>query len=135
MSEDRVTLNDIENWSGADYALGLVDEVVVSDALVHFEMFSDTSAYLTARNCDREVFLRFHSRPTTRSERRQILASSQETLRDHLAELIPRRLGGRTWWSLPWYRRPDHTVRSWWAARAAAGAALTVDCEYDEEIT
>ncbi len=133
MTEDRVTYNEPDNWAGADYALGMVDEVVVHDALVHFEMSSDTSAYLIARSRTRDVFIRFHVRPTTRAERRQILVSSQATLRDHLAALIPTWLGGRTYWSVPWWRRPGAAVREWWEDRRAAGAVLYADCEQDEE--
>lgn len=133
MTEDRITYNEPGDWLGADYALGMVDEVVVHDALVHFEMSTDTSAYLIAQSPTRDVFVRFHARPTTRAERRQILASSQETLRDHLAALVPRWLGGRSYWSISWWRRPDAAVREWWGDRRAAGAVLYADCEQDEE--
>jgi len=87
-SEDRVTYNQPGNWLGPDYALDAIDEVVIHDAVVHFEMSSDTSGYLTVHSPSRYVFLRFHARPTTRTERRQILTTNQERLRDHVAALI-----------------------------------------------
>jgi hypothetical protein len=130
-SEDRVTFNDPNNWSGADYALDAVDEVVIHNATVHFEMTSDTSGYLTVHSPSRYVFLRFHARPTTRTERRQILTTNQERLRDHLAALIPNCFGGRTYWSAPWYRRPTSTVRSWRADRHMAGAVFYAVVEED----
>lgn len=131
-TDDRVTYNDPDNWTGADYAIGAVDEVVVHDALVHFEMSSDTSAYLTARSRTRDVFLHIRVRPSTRGERRQILVSSRGTLRDHVAALIPRWLGGRSYWSIPWWQRPAAAVCGWWADRRAASAVLTADCEQDD---
>lgn len=131
MSGDRVTYNEPDNWLGPDYALGMVDEVVVHDALVHFEMLSDTSGYLMAQGTHRYVFVRFHARPTTRAERRQILASTDGRLRDHLCGLIPKALGGRSLWIIPAHRRPAAVLRDWWSDRRAAGAVLYADVEED----
>lgn len=129
--EDRVTYNEPDNWSGPGYALGKVDEVVVYDAIVHFEMSSDTSGYLSIQSPRREVFVRFHARPTTRTERRQILATSQDRLLDHLNGLIPARFGGRTHWIIPAHGRPSAAVKGWWRARRAAGAVFYAEIEID----
>jgi hypothetical protein len=134
VTADRVTLNTAGNWLGPDYALGLVDEIVVSDALVHLEMMDDSSAYLAVYRCgDGEaVSARIHARPTTRAERQQVLAHGDNRLYDHLASLIPQRWGGRSMWSIPWWRRPAAAVRDWRWARRAAGAVLEVrveDCD------
>lgn len=132
MTSDRVTFNEPGDWLGADYAIGLVDEVVVHDALAHFEMTTDTAAYLMVSGARRDVFVRIHARPTTRAERRQILACNDERLRDHLARLIPRALGGRTWWSIPVHRRPAAVVRGWRDDVRTARAVLIADVEEDE---
>ena len=129
---DRVTYNEPGDWMGPDYALGLVDEIVVSDAVVHLEMLTDSSAYLLVQGRRRYVFARIRARPATRAERRQILAHSDDRLRDHLQALLPGP-GLHMIWSVPWYRRPAAAVRAWWDARRAAGAVLCVDVEEDED--
>lgn len=130
-SEDRITYNEIDDWTGPQYALGMVDEIVLSNSLIHFEMTTDTSGYLLVQGARRYVFVRLTARPATRVERRQILASNQERLRDHLAGLVPRVLGGRTRWILPWHRRPAAAVCGWWRDRRAAGAVFYAAVEED----
>lgn len=133
MSEDRVTYNEQGDWLGADYALGLVDEIVLSDATVHFEMSTENSGYLHVWSDRREVFARITARPATRQERRQILARSGDRLRDHLRSVLPalHRRNMRTIWSVPVWRRPASAVQSWWEARRYASVVLCVDVEYD----
>jgi hypothetical protein len=130
VSHDRVTFNEPGDWSGPDYALGLVDEIVLSNAVVHFEMLDDGCAYMIVRNGEREVLARFVARRTTRRERWQILAHSQDRLRDHARSLLPARWS-RTWWSVPAWRRPAAVVREALVARRYAGAVLCVRVEED----
>lgn len=59
---DRVAYNEPGDWTGPDYALGLVDEIVLSDAAVHFEMSTGSSGYLHVRNGHRAVFARVTAR-------------------------------------------------------------------------
>jgi hypothetical protein len=135
LSEDRVTFNDEDQWLGPAYALGTVDELVLSEASAHFEMSSESSAYLSVTNGERDIFVRLYARPTTRAERRQILVHGGERLRDHLAALIPHQVGGRSWWSMPWWQRPAAVVREWRACVHTAKAVLIVTCEIDEELS
>lgn len=131
MIGDRVLYDE----PGSGSALGTVDELVLTEASAHFEMSTESSAYLSTRNDKRDVFLRLHARPTTWAERRQILARNEERLRDHLAALIPRRVGGRSWWSMPWWQRPAAVIREWRACVHMAKAVLIADCEIDEELS
>ena len=129
---DRVTFNEPGDWLGPGFALGLVDEIVISDAAVHLEMLTDTYAYLRVQGRRRDVSAQIRARPTTRAERRQVLAHTDDRLRDHLQALLPDP-GLHMIWSVPWYRRPAAAVRAWWAARRAAGAVLCVDVEEDDD--
>lgn len=131
MTDDRVLYNEPGNWLGADYAVGLVDEIVLSNATVHFEMTTDNSGYLHIRNDKRELFARVNARPTNREERRQVLARSDDRLRDHLRAVLP---GSRSIWGIPVWRRPGAAVREWWEYRRYAGAVLCVTVDEDEEI-
>jgi hypothetical protein len=134
VTEDRVTYNEPGDWLGADYALGLVDEIVLSDTTVHFEMSTEASGYLHMWNDRRQVFARVTARPTTREERRQILARSNDRLRDHLRSVVPalHRKNLITIWAVPLWKRPASAVSSWWDARRYASVALCVDIEIDQ---
>lgn len=132
MSLDRVTFNEPDNWIGPAYALGHVDEIVLSDAFVHLEMLTDDAAYLGVRNGEREVMATLCARPTTRAERRAVLAHSNDRLRDHLAALLP---WSGSIWSIPVWRRPASALRQWWTARNAARAVLLVRVDEDTELT
>lgn len=133
-ADDRVIYNEPGEWLGPDYAVGLVDEIVVSDATAHFEMTTDNSGYLNVWSPRREVFLRFRARPTTRQERRQILVHSGDRLRDHLHSVLPvlHRRKLRTIWFVPWWNRPTAAVRDWWDAWRGARAVLCVEVEIDQ---
>ena len=129
MSDDRVTYNQPDDWLGPDYAIGLVDEIVISDAAAHFEMTTANSGYLSVQSPSREVFARIYARPTTRRERRQILARDGDRLRDQLAACTP---WGRSRWIGPVWGRPVSAVREWWSARQGCRAVLCVRTEIDQ---
>ncbi|MGD9749726.1 MAG: hypothetical protein AB7W59_01905 [Acidimicrobiia bacterium] len=130
MTEDRVTINTPSTWLGADYALGLVDEIVLHDATAHFEMSTESSGYLHVWSDRHRVFARVTARRASRTERRQILAADGDRLRDYLAAVLPwTRVGRATIWSVPPWRRPAAAVLGWWEAREAAAALLIVSVE------
>lgn len=133
MTEDRIEYNEPRNWHGADFALGLVDEIVLSDVTVHFEMSTEASGYLHMWNDRRQVFARVTARPTTRAQRRQILARSNDRLRDHLRSVVPalHRKNLITIWAVPLWKRPASAVSSWRDARRYASVVLCVDVEDD----
>jgi hypothetical protein len=72
MSGDRVQLNTPETWTGPNYALDMVDEIVVTGGLTHFEMSDDSSGYLAIYRDGKTLFCRVYARPTTKEERREI---------------------------------------------------------------
>ena len=130
MTEDRVTINTPATWAGPDYALGLVDEIVMHDATAHFEMSTESSGYLHIWSEHHRVFARVNARRASRAERRQILAAADERLRDYLAAVLPwTRQGRATIWSVPPWRRPAAAVRGWWEASRGASVLLVVDVE------
>lgn len=129
MTADRVTYNEPDNWLGPDHAIGQVDEIVLSDATVHLEMLSDSSAYLHVVNDHREVFTRLYARRATWRERRQTLAGNDDRLRDHLRAALP---NPHTIWSIPLWRRPWAAVTGWWELRQQAGAILCVNVDEDQ---
>jgi hypothetical protein len=128
---DRVLLNERDNWTGPDYAVGLVDEIVVSDAVTHFEMLNDATAYMTVSRPDRHLHIRLAAVRNTRAERADILRRDETRLVDHLSWLNP--WNGRFFWSLPMWRRPWAVVRSWWVDREAASVSLRVTLAEDVE--
>lgn len=122
---DRVTYDEPSN---------LADEIVVYDAIAHLEMTNGSAAYLHVQSPRRDVFARIYARPTTRQERRQILAKDGDRLRDHLRSVVPllHRRNMRTIWSVPMWRRPWSAVQSWLEMRQQAGAVLCVRIEEDK---
>jgi hypothetical protein len=71
---DRVDVYTPETWTGPDYALGMVDEIVGHNAVAHFEMSSESDGYLHIQSPRREVFARIYARPTTEAEQQQMAA-------------------------------------------------------------
>jgi len=65
----RLQCNDRDNWTGPDYALDALDELVMDNAQVHFEMSSDTSAYMIVEQPGRQVFVQFSVRELSKTER------------------------------------------------------------------
>lgn len=126
---DRVTYNKPDDWLGPEFALGAVDEIVLTSADLHLEMLDDATAYLSVRAPHWQVEGRVCARPTTRAERRQVLKHGDDRLRDHLWSLLP---WSSTTWFVPVWRRPTSALRTWWAARTAARAVLDVRVEDDD---
>jgi hypothetical protein len=110
---DRIDVNEPGDWTGPDSLLGAVDELVATDATVHLEAMSTNAAFLAVYKGDEELRVWVRARPTTRAERRAILAHGDERFRDHIAALLPRALGGRSIWWVPWWKRPVSVWRSW----------------------
>jgi hypothetical protein len=121
---DRVTVNEPDNWTGPDSLLGAVDEIVRTDATVHLEAMSTNAAFLAVYKGDEELRVWVRARPTTRAERRAILAYSEERFRDHVAALVPQALGGRSIWLVPWWKRPAGVWQSWREAVRQARVVL-----------
>jgi hypothetical protein len=116
-SVDRVLFNEPGNWLGPDFAVGLVDEVVASNATVRLEILGDHAAYMSVFSDRVNLSLNVFARPSTWRERRQILACDNDRLWDHVRSLNP------------WWRRPWSAVSTWWGAVRAARAVLLVKKE------
>jgi hypothetical protein len=133
MRPEMVTADRIDCYEPGDdpdWATDLVDDMVLNDVTVHVEMSTHASGYLHAWRPGRDVFLRLRARPTTRAERRQILARYDDRLRDHLRGVLP---WSGSIWSVPVWRRPWAAVSEWLDARAGARAVLCIEVEIDEE--
>jgi hypothetical protein len=123
-SVDRVLFNEPGNWLGPDFAVGLVDEVVASNATVRLEMLGDHAAYMSVVSDRVNLSLNVFARPSTWRERRQILACDNDRLWDHVRSLNP--WSDVNVWFVPWWRRPWSAVSAWWGAVRAARAVLLV---------
>lgn len=55
MTHERITYNEPDNWTGADDALGLVDEIVLRNVTIHLEMLDDATAHLHMWRPGRDV--------------------------------------------------------------------------------
>ena len=124
VTTDRVLFNEPDSWAGALYAVGLVDEVVASNATVRLEMLGDHAAYVSVVSDRVALSLDVCARPSTWRERRQILACDNDRLWDHVRSLNP--WSDVNVWGVPWWRRPWSAVSAWWGAVRAARAVLLV---------
>lgn len=128
MSDQRITIN--QSGDGPGWARDAIDEIVLCDSTLHFEMLSNCFAYLHVVTPTGELQANLYARPTTRAERRDILRCHGDRLVDHLSMLNPARwrFGHPRYvgWAVPIHRRPAATVAGWWEARRYAGAVLAV---------
>jgi hypothetical protein len=136
---DRVLLNTPDDWLGPDLELGAVDEIVLSDSVVHIESLSSAGAFISIRHRSGLEFRgHIHAQPTTWRQRRDVLRSDQDRLVDHLRSLLPRRWS-HTWWAIPVRARPLAAWRSWreaaWQARAVLLITVDEDSDIDEDFT
>lgn len=131
---DRIQYNEPGDWLGPDYAIGLVDEIVATNTIVHLEMMNDSGAYLGIHRDDAYMKVTIYARPTTRTERRQILAKNDDRLRDQLNGLLPNWAGGRHYWSIPWWQRAAAIIRHVREYRSAASAVLCVRIDENDLI-
>jgi hypothetical protein len=131
--QDRVTYNEPDDYLGPALFLGSVDEIVLTGASVHIESLGDSCAYLCMRAGNREIEGRIRAVPTTRRQRRAMLAHTDDRLHQRLRTLLPWP-AGRVIWSIPPWQRPAAAWREWREACRQAHAALLIDIDTDADM-
>lgn len=126
MTQDRISLNTPETWTGGDWALDTVDEIVLYGATVHVEMLNDDAAYFHLRTDDGEVRGHLTAVLLSRRDRRQ----ARRARRERLSDLIRDTLTGRTRYLGPRWRIPATIWDTW--RNETPRAALLITVEDDE---
>jgi len=84
----RIQFNDRDNWTGPDYALDTLDELVMDNACVHFEVSSEHSAYMIVKQPGREVFIQFGIHELSKTERHAAKQTGQPAPRAVLVATV-----------------------------------------------